>query len=72
MLVGADEISAEEILSAELGLRNIRNGDAVLVWPDTLGNSVAEQKATTDVRVAMVSELRNLVRDAITNLIAAI
>jgi hypothetical protein len=31
MLVGADEISAEEISSAELGLRNIRNGHAVLV-----------------------------------------
>jgi hypothetical protein len=31
MLVGADEISAEEISSAELRLRNIRSGDAVLV-----------------------------------------
>jgi hypothetical protein len=31
MLVGADAISAEEISSAELRLRNIRSGDAVLV-----------------------------------------
>jgi hypothetical protein len=31
MLVGADEIRAEEISNAELRLRNIRSGDAVLV-----------------------------------------
>jgi len=31
MLVGTDEIRAEEISNAELGVRNIRNGHAVLV-----------------------------------------